>query len=608
MRLSKSVSKNSTSLYVIESTYIHGKRSTRTVESLGTLEELSKQHPDPMAWAQSYVKALNEKQKQEREKLKENAEVLIKLNAGKIISKNSKVSFNGGYLFLKKLFYQYGLNKICDSCQEESKAEYSLSDILERLVCARIIYPGSKLKTYRMCDQFIEPVSFELHDIYRALSVLSKKSDYIQSQLYKNSNKIKKRNGRILYYDCTNYYFEIEQEDDLRKYGYCKEHRPNPIVQMGLMMDEDGIPLAYNLNPGSTNEQITLTPLEKRIAKDFDHSKFIICTDAGLSGAPNRLFNDADGRAFITAQSLKKMSNDMQTWAINPEGWKILGDTSDKSYNLQDIEKAEEQAVENGGHSEYYEKILFHDKKDCLEIEIDDGKEKTYEHVNQTIYVTFSLKYRDYLRQIRAGQIERAARLAKDKKGTVQNPIPSKNNPNDYRRFINSVSLTESGELATHTTYFINQKIIDSEEKFDGFYGIATNLDDSLESILAINKKRWEIEECFRITKTTLKARPVYLSREDHINAHFLTCFLALCLYRFLEQKLSTEERSYTTDEIVEQLRNMNFYASSGQGYIPCYERTDLTDRLHQAFGFHTDYQILTLKTVRQLLQKIKAI
>ena len=608
MRLGKSVSKNATSLYVIESTYIHGKSSTRTVESLGTLEELSKVHEDPIVWAKEYIKTLNEKQKAERARDKENAEVLIKLNSGKIIPKDTEVSFNGGYLFLQKLFYMLGLNETCLKCQEGTKAEYSLTDILSRLVYSRILCPGSKRNTFKFSNRLIESPGFKEHDIYRALSVLAENIDLFQSDIYSNSKKIMKRNDRILYYDCTNYFFEIEEEDDLRRYGKSKEHRPNPLVQMGLIMDEDGIPLAFNINPGNTNEQITLTPLEKKIEKDFKHSQFVMCTDAGLSSSSNRLFNSRGDKAFVTTQSIKNMSDDMKEWVFKRDDWMIVGDEKRKVYDLDKIEETEKEAIQNGSHSEYYEKIFFRSKPDKIEIER-PAEEKTakekYYYVDQTIYVTYSLKYRDYLRCIRNRQIGRAEELlsSSEKKGKIDSKRQT-----DYKRFIESVNFTEAGEIADNIEYYINKEMITDEEKFDGYYSVATNLGDPIETVLEINKKRWQIETCFRITKTDFKARPVYLSRDDRIKAHFLTCFIALVIFRYLEKKVSTPERTYTTEEILEQLKDMNFMASSGKGYIPLYKRTDFTDRLHQVFGFRTDYEIIPLKSMKKIIQKSKSI
>lgn len=610
MRLSKSVSKNATSLYVIESTYIHGKSSSRTVETLGTLEELSKVHDDPIAWAKAYVAELNEKQKAERKKNNVNSEVLIKLNTSKQIPKDTRCVFNGGYLFLQKIFYQLGLNEICDKCQMGTKTKYNLTEILSRLVYNRILEPGSKLKAYEFSKHLIENSSFELKDIYRALSLLSKNSDSIQSEIYTNSTKLGKRNDRILYYDCTNYYFEIESEDEFRKYGYSKEHRPNPVVGMGLFMDEDGIPLAFSIYPGNYNEQLTLTPLEQKIEKDFNHSKFIVCTDAGLSSASNRLFNSKKDKAFITTQSIKKLSGDNQSWALGKDGWKELYSNGEDTYSLNKIEKAEKEAAEKGTHSEYYTKIFYKEKADRIEVETyDDNGKKVFEYVDQKIYITYSLKYRDYLRYIRSGQIERAARVVNDTlKSKNGKPKKEKFRQNDYRRFIESTSFTDCGEIAEKFNYTLRQDLIEQEEKYDGFYGVATNLEATVEEIIEINKKRWEIEECFRITKTNFNSRPVYLSREDHIRAHFLICFIALVIYRYIEKKTSTDEKQYTTEEIISQLKEMNFMASSGNGYIPIYTRTDFTDRLHQVFNFRTDYEIIPLKNMKKIIQISKTI
>ena len=464
----------------------------------------------------------------------------------------------------------------------------------------------------------METSTFKLHDMYRALSVLAEHSDSIQEKLYSqtkaacNKAVLGERKDRILYYDCTNYYFEIEEEDQFRKYGYSKEHRPNPVVGMGLMMDEEGIPLAFSVFPGNMNEQITLTPLEQKIEKDFNHSKFVVCTDSGLGGASNKIFNSKNDRAFITVQSIKKMSNDMQEWALDREGWLLLGDEQNRTYSLDQIEEEENSCMEQGGHSLFYEKKFYKFKKDVLEIDVATsapGQQHEKEYVHQTIYVTFSLKYRNYLRFIRNGQIERAAKeISSQSNGKVTAKKKTKYRQNDFHRFIDSINLTRNGEIAENMILCLKEGLIQSEEAYDGFYAIATNLDDPFESILEINKKRWEIEECFRITKDVLEARPVYLSREDRIRAHFLVCFIALVLYRYLEKAVSTPEKAYTTEDIVSQLKEMQLLARPGYGYEPVYTRTDFTDRLHQVFGFRTDTEIIPLKTARQISQKSKGI
>lgn len=608
MRLSITGSKKSPSYYVIESTFVHGKHSTKIVEKLGNYETLKLTHEDPKAWARAYVEELNQKLKKEKAANANNSSVQLTLYANKLLTKDARNHYNGGYLFLQDIFYNLGLNSICDTIAAKTKIEYNLTEVLSRLVYSRILNPGSKLKSLEYSDRFIEKSSFKKDDMYRSLSLLNENMDYIQSQLYKNSNRCVKRNSSILYYDCTNYFFEIEQEDEFRKYGPSKEHRPNPIVEMGLFMDEDGIPLAFSLHPGNTNEQLTMTPLETKITEKFKHSKFVVCTDSGLSSKTNRLFNSTEDKAYVTTQSIKKLGKDTKEWALNPDGWKILGETDDTTYNLLDIEK--EDNLDANGKSIYYNKTFYKSKGNTDEVEIvgeDNKKEKAY--INEKLIITFSLKYRDYLRFIRNGQIERARRLIEactDEDGTVKKKR-RKYRQNDYLRFVESTSVnSNTGEILENVVYTLKQDLISQEEMYDGFYGLASNLDEPVETIIGINKKRWQIEECFRIMKTDFSARPVYLSREDHINAHFLICFISLVVYRYLEMRLSSDDKHYTVEEIISQLKEMNFLISSGNGYIPTYVRTDFTDRLHQVFGFRTDYEIIPTKDMKKIIQKTK--
>lgn len=616
VRLKISKSKNAISYYVIESTYVHGKSSTRIVEKIGTYNDLLKEHPDPEAYAKQYIAELNKKQAAERKELQSNSEVLIKLNSGIKIQRDKRQIFNGGYLFLQDIFYELGLDDICNRCIEKTKVEYDLTEILSRLVYSRILFPGSKLKTYDFSRKMIEPSKFEKHDIYRALSLLCKKSDFIQAELYKNTKSIGERNDRVLYYDCTNYYFEIEQEDDFRKYGKAKSHKPNPIVEMGLFMDADGIPLAFSMHPGNTNEQLTLTPLEKKIEKDFNHSKFIVCTDAGLSSKTNRLFNTEKDKAFITTQSIKKFSADLQKWALDKDGWEIMyEDRKDANgkpvlFNLDDLEN--EEHLDSNGRSIYFSKIFYKERNYTDEVEVvDENGKKRKEYITERFIITYSLKYREYLRYIRKGQIERAEKLIElctNDEGVVKpSKLKKRYGQTDFHRFIESTKIDANGEVLTDLVYTLRQDLIDQEEKYDGFYGVATDLSEKAETIIDINRKRWEIEECFRIMKTEFSAEPVYLSREDRIRAHFLTCFLALVVYRYLEKKVSSPERTYTVSEISNELKEMNFFASSGNGYIPTYTRTEFTDRLHQVFGFRTDYEIIPLKNMHKIIRKSKA-
>ncbi len=566
MRLKVSKSKNAASLYVIKSVYNPETQSNTSVvvEKLGTEAELRKKlnGRDPYEWAKEYIAELNKKEKEEKRK------VIIERSQSKLIPKDEQHSFNGGYLFLQQLYHQLKLHKICRDITKRHKFSYNLDSILSRLIYGRILFPSSKRNTFQLSSDLLEAPDFELHHVYRALEVIAMEMDTIQSELYKNSLALSTRNDKILYYDCTNYFFEIEQEDGIKQYGPSKEHRPNPIVEMGLFMDGDGIPLAFSIHSGNTNEQQTLQPLEKKILDDFSLSKFVVCTDAGLSSTDNRKFNNINERAFITTQSIKKLKKHLKEWALDPEGWSL--NDSHKLFNLDQV-NASDESIETYRNATFFKERWI--KEDGLE---------------QRLIVTYSIKFKEYQRHIRNRQIERAAKLIDSSPSSLK-----KHRQNDYKRFITKTTVTDDGEIAEHDLFHLNQDIIAKEETFDGFYGVCTNLEDDAAAIAKINHKRWEIEECFRLLKTDFRARPVYLSRDDRIKAHFTTCFLSLTLFRYLEKRL---DETFTSSEIIDQLRNMNFYSVPGEGYIPTYTRTDLTDHLHEAFGFRTDYQIVSQK------------
>ncbi len=569
MRLKISRSKNSASLYVMKSTYINKVHSTKIVEKLGTYADLKEKlnGQDPIEWANEYIQELNRKEKEERREIK------LKFLPAKQIIKGNQRAFNGGYLFLQKIYCELGIPKICIDISQRHKFLFNLDSIMSRLIFGRVIYPSSKLATYELAQNFIQQPDFELQHVYRALEIMTKETDLIQSTVYQNSLKKGKRNTGILYYDCTNYFFEIEQEDGIRQYGLSKEHRPNPIVQMGLFMDGDGIPLAFSMNAGNTNEQVTLQPLEERIISDYQLSKFVVCTDAGLASTNNRKFNNINGRAFITTQSIKKLKKFLKEWALDSKDWSLPG--KNESY---DISKIDEETHKD--KTFYKERWINED------------------NIKQRLIVTFSIKYRDYQRQIRERQINRAENAIKSGSAKIK-----KCNANDYKRLIKKTHCTENGEIAEKQSLSIDQTIISDEILYDGFYATCTNLVDEADSIIEVNKKRWEIEECFRIMKSEFKARPIFLSREDRIKAHFLTCYLSLIVFRLLEKRLNSK---YTCAEIVQNLRNMNFYEVDGEGYVPTYTRNDFTDDLHNAFGFRTDYQIMTNRQLKKIIKMSK--
>jgi len=580
MRLQISRTKNAASFYVVKSIYVNSKRTNKVYEKLGTYEELKARlgDRDPYEWAEEYVAELNRLEEEGKE-----PDVIARYSPHKRIEKDVRRSFNGGYLFLQQIYHELQLHKLCKDISRKYKFKFDLDSILSRLIYGRILFPLSKLATFEESKKFIEQPNFKLHQIYRALEYLAKETDLIQSALYENSLKISKRNTGILYYDCTNFYFEIEEAKGKKEYGVGKDHKPNPIVQMGLFMDGDGIPLALSINRGNMNEQITLRPLEKKILSDFKLSRFVVCTDAGLSSEENRKFNDKGGRAFITTQSIKKLKKHLLDWSLAPTGWKLPN--SEKTYDISKLDEMIEKA--DPKDKEKIRARIFYKERWIKE----NGLE-------QKLIVTYSVLYRDYLRNIRNSQIERAQKIIEECPETIK-----KSKQTDFKRFIKKTNLTADGELADKEIYKINTDLAKHEEVFDGFYGVCTNLDDDVSEIIKINHRRWEIEECFRIMKSEFKARPVYLSDDDRIEAHFITCFISLVIYRLLEKRLNEE---FTCHEIIGELRDMCFKEIKGEGYEPIYTRTDFTDALHDSFGFHTDYQIVTKKMMKKIFNEAK--
>ena len=574
MRIKKTVSKNFEFYYIIKDINKGGKRTTKIVEKLGKLDDIKVRAngEDPIIWLNNYVNKLTIKEKEGTR------EIIKTYSPNRLINKDNQNSFNGGYLFLQKIYYDLKVNNICNDITNRHQFKFDLNSILSNLVYSRIIYPSSKLKTLELSKNYLEQPNFEYNDILRALEVISNEFDFIQSELYKNSSKYSNHNNKVLYYDCTNFFFEIEEEDDFRKYGKSKENRPNPIVQMGLFMDGDGIPMALDITPGNTNEQVTLKPLENKIINDFDTSKFIVCTDAGLASTANRKFNNTNNRRFITTQSIKKLKDFLKEWALDlTSGWKLYG--SDKTYNISKL-RDDDEIIKS-----YYDKTFYKErwiKEDGLE---------------QRLIVTFSPKYQEYQKHIRNNQVNRALKMIESNPAKL-----GKVRQNDPKRFITTISTTSNGEVAEENHYELNQEIINNEALYDGLYAVCTNLEDSVEDIIKINHNRWEIEESFRIMKTEFKSRPVFLSREDRIKAHFMTCFLALVIFRYLEKKL---DNKYTTSQLIETLKNMNFLKDDDD-YIPTYNRTDITDLLHDKFDFRTDYEIIPEKNIKKIFKQTK--
>lgn len=554
----------------------NGKSSSRIYKKLGKyndlLEKFSGDKEELMAWAKAEAAKETALYNQQREKIS-----VIFSQTARIPLEEERL-FNVGYLFLQQLCSELRLDNICRNIRNRHKFTYDFHAILTDLIYARILSPSSKMSSYAFCHSLLEPPKYSLQNIYRALSVMAEESDYIQEELYRNSNFVHHRNSKVLYYDCTNYYFEIEEESGNKKYGKSKEHRPNPIVTMGLFMDADGIPLAFDIFPGNQNEQLTLKPLETKVIRDFDCSEFIFCSDAGLGSVKNRFLNSFGNRSYVITYSLKKMKKEERDIALKPTQFRVPG--SNKMIDLRTLDETDHEVY----NTVYYK-----------EVPLVTGD------MDETIIITYSPKYKAYQQKIRSRQIERALKM-------MQSPGKCRRgkNQNDPARFIQKTSITSDGEIADKSIYELNEERICEEAMYDGFYAVVTNLEDNPAEIIKINKQRWEIEENFRIMKSDFEARPVYVQRDDRIKAHFLTCYISLLVYRLLEKKL--EER-FTCDQILETLRGMNMtLLSKESGYIPSYKRTKLTDSLHSTFGFRTDLEFISKASMRKIISKTKRI
>jgi transposase len=565
------------------------KTSTVIVKKLGYLHEIAAAHPDidPLEWARQQAKELTEQEKAEKQS------VTIELNPALSIKKGHRRSVHGGMLPLMPIYHQWlGLDRICKEISARHSFKFDLSEVLQMLVYGRILCPDSKLSTLQQAASFVKAPKVSLDDVYRSLSVLSAESDFIQKEIYSSTMQKEKRNTGVIYYDCTNYYFEIEEADrdrvkddgtvelGLRKYGHSKENRPNPIVQLGMFMDADGMPLAFCINPGNTAETQTIVPLEEKLANDFNLSDFVCCTDGGLGSREVRKYNTGEGRHYITVQSLKdkKCDPNVQKWALQDGNWQIPGQEGE--YTL------EEASAILG--DKFYDTTLYKDRWYI----VGKGDKELSEHY----IVTYSQKYADYQHRTRQEQISRAQ--AKINRGESSRP----KSPNDCRRFIATTHATEDGEIAQYKSSTIDQSRVDDESRFDGLYALATSLDDTPGAILRANHFRYEIEALFRVTKTDLELRPIYLQRRDRITGHFITCFIALLMIKRLQKLLGNR---YSVEQIISQLKSLTYLLFEAHGYVPAFDRTDLLDDIQNTMPQRIDREVITKPAMRALVRQL---
>lgn len=557
-----------------------GGTSSRVYLKLGKASEIMDKYgcDDAEAWARRKLKEINDSIRDDK------ASVMVPYNPDMKIETGNWKTVHCGHMVLLPLYNKLGLAQFSAEVSRRHRFRYDFADILRKLVMCRILFPDSKRATRECLNEFVDAPDFSLDDIYNFLGVLAEEITPLQKSLYEATrNELSRRTG-VIYYDCTNYYFEIEKEDSLRRYGRSKEHRPNPIVQMGMFMDADGLPLAFCINPGNTGEQQTLQPLEEILANDFNLSEFVVCTDAGLASIDNRLYNTTEGRNYIVTQSIPQLPGTMKDWALEKKGWKRLGDSDDVTYDISELNLENEK-----GHL-YYRERWFRENRSAV---------KDYE---ERLIVTFSPKYALYQRQLRAQHMEKALEMIR------RRSEKSRQTQQDPRRLISTVRCTDDGEVAQNTLMSLDTDLIEKEKAMDGLNCVATRLEDSVGDILHVNGFRYEIEHLFRVTKTEFDARPVYLRREDRIRAHFAICFVALLLLKAFQRQVNEgmdEDSRYSSEQIISALAGMKYNVVRGTGYVPAYSATALRSRCCETANLPIDRQIVLNRKMRQYVKML---
>jgi len=603
MHLSPARPKEGTIYYIAKS--FRNERGVSTKKNmfrLGTLAEIREREKveDAWTWAQQELDRRNKEEKLGNQK------IMIELSPTKRIKEGVQSKYMGGDLLLLPLYNRLGLPKICEGIVEQRRVRYNLNEILEALVVLRILCPCSKKSSFELNKKRIRKTTFELEDVYRALSLLSVHIDDIQAQVWKNSQNIIKRNTRVIFYDCTNYYFEIEDNDrdyidtetgeiiiGMRKRGKSKENRPNPIVQMGMLMDGDGIPLSFIIFPGNESEQPSLKKIEKMVADKFGLNEFVISTDAGLGSEDNRRYNMTEGREYITVQSLPSLPRRDQQMALDPRGWRIgyrdpalppidTLDPNKEIFNLNEID------LEIERHTRFYKEIIVEKKL--------NGMASTARP--ERVIVTYSHDFALYLRAKRAERISAADKIVKNKQ------TKSRQSQQDPRRYVETQYITKDGSKASKVLMSIDNKTIENEQRFDGFYAYGTSLDDDAVDVLRMRSFHHEIEHLFRTTKSFLDARPVHLHRQDRIRSHFLICFLSMVILKMLQKQLDMPELSI--DNLIGTLRSFEFDHFNPIGYKPIFERNEITDKLQQIANIQVDTEIVETKILNRLYRSVK--
>ena len=604
-----------TNAYIQKSVRVDGRSKTITVKCLGLLSDIQKKHgcADPRQWVEELARQMTLEEKENNKK------ITVDFSPVNAIGKDSRPLRHGGDLMLLGLYNRLGLPEICDAIVRGSRVKYDLNAVLQTLVTSRILFPCSKSRTMELAKGFVKPPKFSDNDMYRALSLLAGNIDLIQAGVYRNSLSILPRRDKVVFYDCTNYYFEIEDNDPdvidtgtgeiiagLRRHGRSKEHRPNPIVQMGMFMDYDGIPLAFKIFPGNESEQKSLQPLEEVLNRRFGMTDYVVSTDAGLAAEDNRRYNMAEGREYICVQSIPQLPKEDRRMCVSPEGWRVafrknalhrepvdIKNPGREIFNLEEVIENEAKRPGMLKDTTFYKEIIVQKGP--------DGSKRP-----ERVIVTYDHGFALYLRHKRAENLARAKKIV-DRKQTR-----SRQSQQDPRHYVTTTHKTRNGEKAIKIEMAINTDLVAQEQALDGFYAYGTSLDDEAVDVLRIRSFHHEIEHIIRTTKSFLDARPVFLSRQDRIKSHFLICFLAMVILKILQRQLTgANPECYKTeplsiDSLISALRDIRFAHLPGSGYLPMFNRTDLTDQLQDLAGVNISTQIIPTRTMTANYRNVK--
>lgn len=597
--------------YYIQQGFRNGKKTTtKNIKRLGKHSELLLITDNPLEYAKNEVKKMNEEYRSGR------SEFIVTMDFNERIPStdspcSNSTSLNIGYLYLKDIYAKLNPSDFFKSVSSDRKITYDCNKICQFLTYARILDPASKYGTYDKLDTYYEKPQVEYQHMIRFLDILDRNSDQYLKHLFDNSENIVKRDTSVMYYDCTNYFFETEKPDEeivdevtgeiilgLRQFGISKENKTSPIVEMGLIMDRRGIPISMCIHPGNTNEQLTAVPLEKEVIKMTGNKKFIYCADAGLGSYNIRKFNDMGGRAYIVTQSVKKLGQEIKDIVFNDSNYRLL--SNDDAITLKEMRTFNKKDANNLSlYNDFAYKVI------PANTAMDTGlyEEKVYKNgrtkkvkakgtLHQYIIVTFSRKMMEYQRTIRERQLERAKKLLR-----LKDPEKIKKGPNDIRRFLKNTS-------SDTANYVLDMDKIHEEEKYDGFYAVATNLDDSAKDILEVAQNRYKIEDCFRIMKTNFDARPVFLRKPERIRAHFLICYTALLIYRLMECKLDDNLTHVTTSNLIKTLRNMNVVNMDDMYYKSIYSGSQALDALERCFELQLNRKYYRPSDLNKIVKK----